>query len=123
MSYVLLVGLGGALGAISRYVIDDFTASKFDSAVLGTLIVNVSGSFILGLFVGLLSVHSTWSIETKMFLAVGFLGSYTTFSSLSVATIQFVSRGELHNAVLNLGASILLGLGAAVVGIMLGKML
>ncbi len=123
MYYVLLVGLGGALGAISRYLIDDFTTSKFNSDVLGTLIVNVSGSCVVGLFVGFVSSHSSWSIETKMFFAVGFLGSYTTFSTLSVATMEFLGRGEFHNAILNLGVSILLGLGAAWVGIMLGKML
>ena len=130
MQYLLLVGLGGALGAVARHGVTHLVRIQFGSSLLGTFLANVSGSFILGLLVGLLSSHPTWPAETRLnvsttavlnFVAVGFLGSYTTFSTLSVATIQSLQKGDVSTAGINLGASVLLGLTAAVAGLMLGR--
>ena len=121
MQYLLLVALGGALGAVARYGVNQLVLNHFGSLLLGTFLANISGSFILGLLVGLLPSHPTLSTETRMFLAVGFLGSYTTFSTLSVATIQLLQKGDMFTAVINLGGSILLGLIAAVAGLMLSR--
>ena len=121
MQYLLLIGVGGAMGAIARYWVNQLVLSHFGSLLLGTFLANTSGSFLLGLLVGLLSSHPTFPTEARMFLAVGFLGSYTTFSTLSVATIQLLQKGDMSTAAINLGASIVLGLTAAVVGLMLGR--
>ena len=121
MQYLLLVSLGGALGAATRYWVNQLIFTHFGSVLLGTFLANTSGSFILGLFVGLLSSHPTLPTETRMFLSVGFLGSYTTFSTWSVATIQLLQKGDIATAAINLGASILLGLTAAVAGLVLGR--
>ena len=121
MPYLPLVGLGGALGAIARHWVNEISFAYFGSTLLGTFFANISGSFVLGLLVGILSSHPTMPTETRMFLAVGFLGSYTTFSTLSVATIELLQKGDMSTAVMNLGGSILLGLIAAVAGLMLSR--
>ena len=121
MQYLLLVGVGGALGAMARYSVDQLATSYAGSALLGTFFANISGSLLLGLLVGILSNHDIWPAETRMFLAVGFLGSYTTFSTLSLATVQMLQKGDLSTAALNLGGSIFLGIAAALIGLMIGK--
>ena len=113
--------MGGDLGAMARYSVDQLATSYTGSTLLGTFLANISGSLILGLLVGVLSNHDIWPAETRMFLAVGFLGSYTTFSTLSLATVQLLQKGDLSTAALNLGASIFLGIGAALIGFVVGK--
>jgi len=120
---IVLVGIGGAIGAIARYSIDKVTITYIDSSVAGTFAVNISGSFLLGLLTGMASAHSNWPVEIRIFIGIGVLGSYTTFSTLSVATIQLAQRGEVANAVINLVASIVVGLAAAIAGIMLSKLI
>ena len=123
MQNIVLVGIGGAIGAIARYSIDKVTITYIDSSVAGTFAVNISGSFLLGLLTGMASAHSNWPVEIRIFIGIGVLGSYTTFSTLSVATIQLAQRGEVSNAVINLVASIVVGLAAAIAGIMLSKLI
>jgi len=123
MQNLLLVGAGGALGAIARYVVNQMFLDRTGSQIIGTFLANTSGSFLLGLFVGLLSTHPSWSPETRMLIAVGFLGSYTTFSTFSVATVQLLQRGEFLLAVGNLGGSVVIGIMAALIGITVGRML
>ena len=122
MQYFLLVGLGGALGAVARHSVNQLFLTYFGSLLLGTFLANVSGSFVLGLLMGLLSSHPNVPTEARMFIAVGFLGSYTTFSTLSVATIQLLQKGDMFTAVVNLGASIVLGLIAATIGLVVGRL-
>jgi len=122
MQYVLLVSIGGALGATARHGINQLMAAKFGSSLLGTMIANISGSFALGLFVGLLASQADWSGETRAFIAIGFLGSYTTFSTLSVETVQMLQQGDFSTASLNLGGSILFGILAALAGLLVGKL-
>ena len=123
MSHILLVGLGGALGAIARYGIDRIALIQVGSTVIGTLFVNISGSFLLGLLTGILISNSGWSESTRIFFAVGFLGSYTTFSTLSLATVQALEKGDLQVAILNITGSVILGLSAAFIGILIGNMI
>ena len=121
MLHVLLIGLGGALGAVTRHAVDQVTITQLGSSLVGTFIANISGTFLLVLLVGLLSSHPAWPAEMRIFLTVGFLASYTTFSTLTVATIQLLEKGHLSAAAVNIGVSVLLGLTAAVVGMMFGR--
>jgi len=121
VSNVLVIGLGGALGAVARHAINQVALTKFGSPLIGTFVANISGTFLLGLLVGFLSSHPVWPAEIRIFLTVGFLASYTTFSTLSVETIRLLDKGDLPSATVNLGASVLLGLAAAVIGMMLGR--
>lgn len=121
MVSLVLIGVGGGLGAIARHTVNQLTIASFGSSLWGTFLANTSGSLLLGLLLGLFSTHPGWPIETRLFMAVGFLGSYTTFSTWTVAMTQSLERGEIMIAVINLGASVFLGLVAAFVGLIVGR--
>ena len=118
----LLVAVGGALGALSRYALDRAVVAAIGPTVLGILLINVTGSFLLGVFVSA-SDSFGWSSSARMLVAVGFLGSYTTFSTLTVASVQLAESGELSRAALNIVGSICIGLVAALAGILVGRLL
>ena len=121
MYNIILIGLSGALGAVSRYGVNQYVSHYFGSNLLGTFLANTSGSFLLGLFIGMIASHTNWSNEIRLVVAVGFLGSYTTFSTLTVDTIQLIQNGEVYTAGLNLVASVVIGLFAAMLGLFVGK--
>ena len=121
MVSLVLIGVGGGLGAIARHAVNQLAIVSFGSSLWGTFLANTSGSLLLGLLLGLFSAHPGWPVETRLFMAVGFLGSYTTFSTWTVAMTQSVERGELMIAVINLGASVFLGLVFAFVGLIIGR--
>ena len=118
----LLVAVGGALGALSRYALDRAVVAALGPTVLGILLINVTGSFLLGMFVAA-SDGFGWPASARTLVAVGFLGSYTTFSTLTVASVQLAESGELTRAVLNIVGSIVIGLAAAFAGILVGRAL
>jgi CrcB protein len=115
---LLIIGVGGALGAISRYVasgwVQNMTGSEFP---WGTMAVNVSGSLALG-FV-LVWLQANVSVELRQFVALGFLGSFTTFSTFSYEAVALVRDGELWRAGGYLAGSVMLGVLALAVGISL----
>jgi len=119
----LLVALGGGLGAISRYGIDRLAIHFFDSRILGTFAVNISGSFLLGLIVSLITAKIGFPNNYDLLFAAGFCGAYTTFSSITVASIQLVESGDPYKAILNVSASVLVGLMAAWFGLVIGRTL
>ena len=125
MTPYLIVALGGALGAISRYALDRaVTAAVGGQTVLGILLINVTGSFLLGVFVAASAAVADgqgWPSSARMLVAVGFLGSYTTFSTLTVASVQLAQSGEIGRAALNIVGSVCLGLLAALAGILAGR--
>ena len=90
------------------------------STLVGTFVANITGSFVLGLLIVFWEPRDFPS-EHRLFLAVGFLGSYTTFSTLAVATTQSFESGDIGRAALNLGGSIAVGLAAAYAGLALGR--
>ena len=118
-----LIAAGGALGAISRYGLDRAVVGAIGPTVLGTFLINVTGSFALGVIVVMFDERVNWPVEARMFAAVGFLGSYTTFSTLTVAGAQMLDGGETTRALLNLFGSLAVGLAAAFAGILVGRAL
>ena len=116
-----VVAGGGALGAMSRHAINLAVLNAMGSSLLGTFIANITGSVLLGLFVGFVETRPELPGEYRLFLAVGFLGSYTTFSTLTVATTQGFDTGDLGRAAINLGGSIIVGLIAAYLGLLAGR--
>lgn len=119
-----MVALGGALGAVSRYAIDRaIVASVGRPTVLGILLINVTGSFLLGLFVSTSAERVGIPDEVRLLVAVGFLGAYTTFSTLTVASVQLADSGDLLRSALNIVGSIVVGLVAAYLGILAGRAL
>lgn len=114
------VALGGFVGAPTRYLVDRFVADRVESDFpLGTFLVNITGSFLLGLLTGLGIAHHVPS-PVEALVGTGFCGAYTTFSTWSYETVRLVSEGELLQAGVNAVVSLVVGLGAAGAGIALG---
>ena len=114
----LLVGLGGAIGAMSRFGFSSMVGRHWPMAFpLATLLVNIIGSLVMGLFIGLMArMLPAWQNEARLFVAVGILGGFTTFSSFSLDTVVLIERGELLQA----GAYLLLSVVVCLVGLYLG---
>lgn len=117
---ILCVAAGGLLGAPSRFLVDRFVADRKETEFpLGTFIINISGSFLLGLLTGLdMAGHMPESL--KAFLGTGFCGAYTTFSTWSYETVRLFEEGSYVEAILNAFASLGIGLLAGGAGIALG---
>ena len=118
----LLVGLGGFAGAIARYVVD-LRVSTWTGATLpwGTFVINVSGSLLVGVLFALLVDRAAMPAEWRGPLMIGFLGSYTTFSTLMLESWRLVEDGAWVAAGANLAGSLVIGLLAVVAGIALGR--
>lgn len=115
---VLLVALGGALGSVCRYLVG-VGASRLLGAdfPFGTMIVNIVGSFVMGLFIELLAVRFDGSESLRLFVAVGILGGFTTLSSFSLDSVVLFERGAIGAAALYVGGSIVLSLAALIAGL------
>ncbi|HLF04459.1 MAG TPA: CrcB family protein [Dehalococcoidia bacterium] len=122
MRAVLLVMAGGAAGALARYAVGLLFSQLRVSAVWATLAVNVSGSFALGFLLALLISRSSTGGALQLAAGVGFLGSFTTFSTVMGDTVFLVQQGSLGMAAFNLGASLALGLAAAALGFWMGRL-
>lgn len=121
----MLVGIGvcGALGAVARYVIRGWTisaTSTVESFPTGTLIVNVFGCFLLGLL-ALSAAGSALPGDLRRWLAVGFLGALTTYSTFGVETFILIERGRMPLAAANIFTQLVLGLLAVWLGASLGR--
>ncbi|GAA1017876.1 putative fluoride ion transporter CrcB 2 [Acrocarpospora pleiomorpha] len=115
----LLVVLGAAVGAPLRYLTDRFIQSRHDSVFpWGTMAVNVAGSFVLGLVVGLPA-----SGPVTALVGTGFCGALTTYSTFSYETLRLTQEGFRFYAAANITASIVAGLGAGVLGLMIAQAL
>jgi CrcB protein len=121
MKIILLIGLGSFFGGTSRYLLQQYVQERFLSAFpFGTLAVNLTGCFLIGLVFGL---ADKWNLGTewKMFLATGFLGGFTTFSAFSNETINLIHDEQFVHAILYVLASVLLGLAATAVAYLITK--
>lgn len=117
---VIIIGLAGAFGALSRYLLGRFIAERARTQFpLGTFVINISGAFVIGLLFALVA-HKHISAALQLTLATGFLGGYTTFSTMNWEGVQLVRGGSTPLGLLYLGGSMLLGLLAATLGILVG---
>lgn len=122
--HLVLVGLGGAAGAMTRYLVDSWVAQRTASAFpWGTLVVNVSGSFVLGILFALAIERDILPAQSRLPLMVGFIGAYTTFSTLMLESWRLVDGGAVAMALANVVGSSVLGLVAVVAGLVLGRAL
>ena len=107
----------GAVGAPARYLLDDAISSRTQGVFpWGTLVINVSGSFLLGLLTGLALFHG-FPATPKLILGTGFCGAYTTFSTFTYETVRLAEEGAVNEAVRNALASLVLGAAAAAAGL------
>ena len=124
MTVWLAVAVGGAIGSMLRYGIGQLTTNVLGTTpVLATFTVNVSGSFLLGIFYTLCNDRLVTSIELRVLIGVGLIGGYTTFSTFSFETIGLIESGEFFKAITNILGNLLFGIGAAYLGILMGKIL
>jgi CrcB protein len=110
MTLYLLIALGGALGSVARFALSGFVAQHFgETFPWGTLIVNVTGSFIIGFFSTLTEPTGRYMVGPggRQFFMVGVLGGFTTFSSFSLQTLNLARDGELLQAGGNAAGSVL----------------
>jgi fluoride exporter len=120
----VFIALGAALGANARYLVGNWASARWGAAFpFGTLVVNASGSLFLGFLVAFAAERIMVSPEVRLFLAVGLLGSYTTFSSYSVESLALLQGGAIWPALANIAGNNLLSLGCAVVGYALARLL
>ncbi len=119
----LFIAIGGAFGALSRYFIVLFFAKTFSTSFpLGTLAVNVTGSFVITLIVSFFFYSGIDPLYRYLFIT-GFLGAFTTFSSFTFETIQLLKEKLLFLSLLNIVLNFALSLGAGILGIALGNYL
>ena len=114
----LLLALGGAIGTLARFAVGLWAAPFSQALPWGTIIINVTGSFVIG-FVGTLTLAGgrfPLSENLRLFLMVGFCGGFTTFSSFSLQTLDLLRGGAPGRAMVNIVASVLLCLCAVAVG-------
>jgi CrcB protein len=115
----LLVAVGGAIGSVLRYGTGVFVGSLWRNPFpLGTMLINIVGSLVMGLFVGLMArLLPAWQNDARLFFAVGVLGGFTTFSSFSLDAITMIERGELALAVLYILLSVVIAVPALYIGL------
>ncbi len=123
MLRLLIIGLGGAIGTILRYIVGGLDY-RFSSGVfpVSTLVVNVTGSLVIGLLWGVVD-RFAFSPNVRMFLFIGVLGGYTTFSTFSLETFNLMRDGEYRIALMNAFLSLTLSIAAVFLGYFLSKML
>jgi CrcB protein len=122
MSLALYVSLAAALGAVARYTLDGLVQRRYPSVVpWGTFVINVSGSFALGVVAGLAGHHGLGT-RWQLILGAGLLGGYTTWSTYMWETFALVDGRRLGIALQYLGWSLVAGLSAAAAGLALGRL-
>ncbi len=121
-SKIIVVGLGGFIGAVGRYWISGLVQKLSDRFPLGTLSVNLLGSFILGLFATLFLEKIIVNQEVRLFLLVGLLGAFTTYSTFSLETLNLMRSGEWMFVGLNILANIAGALIAVWAGVSIAKL-
>lgn len=122
LKIILLIGSGSFLGGISRFLTTRFIQNNvFSSFPHGTFTVNIIGCFLIGLIYGLADRGNVLSTEWKMFLAVGFCGGFTTFSTFAHENIALLKDGNIFYFALYAGLSVFLGIMATYLGNLLTK--
>lgn len=116
MTNIFLVGAGGFIGSVLRYLIGGYFQGFAKSFPLGTLVVNVMGCFVIGLLAQIGESRNMFSNEVRVFIFVGILGGFTTFSSFGNETINLMRGNQIINMFFNIGANVILGLLAVWLG-------
>jgi CrcB protein len=123
MIKLLMIGLAGGLGALSRYALGGMTQRVFGpNFPWGTLVVNITGSLLFGFIWALAAQRSIITGETRLILLTGFMGSFTTFSTLMFETGELIKTGQFFLAGGNIILSLIVGLISLFIGFYLAKL-
>ena len=122
MKQLLFIGVGGFIGSIARYLVSKLNLTwQFYNIPMGTLVVNIIGSLLIGLISGLLVHQLTSSENLKLFLITGICGGFTTFSAFTFENLQLIQTGHTGTAVIYSIVSVFLGILAVIGGLWLSK--
>ncbi|GAB0151656.1 fluoride efflux transporter CrcB [Marinobacterium sp. BA1] len=122
MIHLFAVALGGALGAVARYWVSGWLNNAGHPIPVGTLSVNVLGSFLMGVCFVLIFEKARLSPELRPLVMVGFLGAFTTFSTFSLETVAMISEGHIMSALIYISLSVLLCIAALGAGLWLTRL-
>lgn len=124
MDKYLIISIGAVLGANARYLLGGWVAERWGTSFpYGTLVINLTGSFLLGVFLAFSTDRVLLDPRYRLLIAVGFLGAYTTFSTYTYESVALLLSGSWSAGLLNLFGSAILGAAAVAVGIMVGRLL
>ena len=115
MIKILLVGLGGMVGSICRYLVSGWVSSPW--LPVGTLTVNVVGCLLIGFLFGLSEIRDLFSSSTRLLLMVGLLGGFTTFSTFGLETVNLMRDAQMWAALANVALHVILGFLAVYLGL------
>ncbi len=119
---IVLIAVGGAAGAVTRYLVDTTISQRWPSAFpWGTLAVNLSGSLVLGVLFALTVERGVLPASSRAPVMIGFIGAYTSFSTFMLESWRLVEDGAVGLAVANIIGSCLLGLVAVFIGVAIGR--
>jgi len=122
MRKYVFIAIGGMLGAILRYLIKNIHIASYKGTIpLNTLILNVSGTLFLALILTIAFEIFKFDADIRLGIATGFLGAYTTFSTLCKETVTLMNQGDYYSAISYIGFSIMFGLAAAYFGVVLAR--
>jgi CrcB protein len=124
MLNILNIALGGAIGAVMRYLVSTGVYSLLGKGFpYGTLAVNVLGSFLMGFLFVYLMERSSLGPEWRALILIGFLGAFTTFSTFSIETLNLIENGAMVRAMANVLVSVITCILATWLGVILGRQL
>ena len=119
---MLLIGAGGFLGSVLRYGSNQMMVKLLETThPIGTFFVNIAGSFLIGLILGMFEKGALLSTNWKLFLAVGFCGGFTTFSAFALENLNFLQSQQFGLSLFYVGLSLIVGLAAVYFGFWLTK--
>jgi fluoride exporter len=122
MTKYWMVGLGGFVGSIARFWLGSYITYRMGARFpYGTFVINISGSFLIGLVVTLLAERSHWSPNLLYLIPIGFIGAYTTFSTFELEAFRSVRSGDVLLAFLNVILSVCVGFFAVWLGVITGR--
>ena len=116
MYTLLLVGLGGFIGAILRYVLGGWIQNSFVNFPVGTLVINTTGSFFIGLIMFLSEYQGLFSDDTRIFLTIGILGGYTTLSTFGYESFRLLDDSKFALMTINVVSTVLFSIMAVYLG-------
>lgn len=121
---LVIIALGGALGAVSRFLMGNAVSKAVGSALpYGTFVINLVGCFAMGLLMTIIVDRELLSAAWRLFLCVGFLGGFTTFSSFGYEALMLLTEGRMLAALTYVSGSVALGLAAAAAGVLCARAL
>lgn len=121
MQKYVVVGIGGFLGAVARYVVGNYIGSRYGVRFpYGTFVINMTGSFLIGLVLTVLA-RTTASPYWRYLIPIGFIGAYTTFSTFEYETLRAVQDGQVTTGLLNITLSVVVGFLAVWAGAAMGR--